>query len=142
MSGLYFYDAGVPETVLVCACGSFRANGRRLSPSLSTVMRAAGLGSGAALPSPEGLAQHHEVTLARRAQRAAHFEGRCRIEDSACNRFESTALLVVAAVFFNDSAKVRSFASSRGFRFELSALSIAFRTAAIRSAGRACDRSN
>jgi hypothetical protein len=87
-------------------------------------------------------AQHHEVTLARQILPAAHFEGRCRISARACNRFASTALLLVPALFLSDRLKLWSLASSRGFRCEPSALSIAFRTATIWAAGSACDRSN
>src|SRR5262245_3867870 len=73
----------------------------------------------------------------------AHFEGRYRMSARACIRFESTALLVVLAVWLSERAKPWSFPSSPGFRCEpLSALSIAFRRAAIWSAGSACDRSN
>ena len=46
---------------------------------------------------------------------AAHFEGRCRISANACNRFASTALLVMPALSFSDRAKLWSFASSPRF---------------------------
>ena len=68
--------------------------------------------------------------------------GRFRISARARNRFESAVLLAMAAVFSNDGARLLSFASSLRFMCEVSALWIACRRAAIRSAGRPCDRSN
>src|SRR5712691_7812550 len=67
--------------------------------------------------------------------------GRFRISARACNRFESAVLFVMAALFSNEGARLLSFASSPRFMCEASALWIAFRRAAIRSAGRPCDRS-
>jgi hypothetical protein len=68
--------------------------------------------------------------------------GRFKISARACNRFESAVVFVMAALFSNDGARPLSFASSFRFICEVSALWIAFRRAAIRSAGRPCDRSN
>jgi DDE superfamily endonuclease len=62
------------------------------------------------------------VLMDRQILPAAHFAGRCRISARACNRFESTALLVVRALSFSERAKLWSFASSLRFSCELSAL--------------------
>lgn len=66
---------------------------------------------------------------ARGAQVVAHpglpgdqCEGRFRISARACNRVESAALFVMAALFSNDGAKLLSLASSLRFILERSAL--------------------
>jgi len=46
------------------------------------------------------------VILMRHILSAAHFAGRCRISARACNRFESTAFLVIRALSFSDRAKL------------------------------------
>src|SRR5258706_13595762 len=71
-----------------------------------------------------------------------HCAGRFRISARACNRFESAVLFVMAALFSNEGARLLSFASSPRFMCEVSALWIACRRAAIRSAGQPCDRCN
>ena len=45
-----------------------------------------------------------DVILMRHILPAAHFAGRCSISAKACNRFESTAFLVIRALSFSDRA--------------------------------------
>ena len=72
----------------------------------------------------------------------SYVDGCFRISAKACSRAESAGLFAMAALFSNDGAMRLNFASLLWLMCELSALWIAFWRAAIRSAGKACDRDN
>src|SRR4029077_16367351 len=74
--------------------------------------------------------------------RCDYADGCFRISAKACIRAESAGLFAVAALFSSDGAMPFNFASLPRLICELSALWIAFCRAAIRSAGKACDRDN
>src|SRR6266404_44138 len=74
--------------------------------------------------------------------RCRYVDGCFRISAKACSRAESAGLFAMAALFSNDGAMRFSFASLLWLMCELSALWIALCRAAIRSAGKACDRDN
>src|ERR1700693_190388 len=73
---------------------------------------------------------------------AAYADGCFRMSAKACNRLESFGLFAVAALFCTDGAMCFNFARSLLLMCEVSAALRAARRAAMRSAGKACERSN